>query len=287
MKKIMLYFVTFLLVVTLASCVNEEVEISIIVYADNPTEMVNNLEDLPELLASELQELGVTFNRVVVQSSNDISVIESSLENGTVDMAIMDPSMVVSTSLKVVLSVTMDESEHPDNPVDLTTYQNAIVVSNTQKGETFKELYDTTVTFTDMNGLIVCTVLEDEILLEEFVVSLGATTIEDVTINHSVDLMQNVFAGLENGSCDLGIVRLEEGKSFDDLWSENEKSVYEELIVLHSFTPMPYEAFYTIETANMTITNALVQAFIQISSHNSNQDVMNALGHNGYTIPKR
>ena len=281
MKKVLTVIVALLLVFILGSCTDEEVEITVIVYSNNPTQMVSDLEDLPQMLALELQELGYEFDRIVVQSSNDASAIESSLNNGLADLAIMNSSLVRSGTLVRVLDVAIDEVDHPDGDMDYTTFQKVVVVSSTVNGEAFK----ISPSLVGFNGLNVCTINEDESLIEDYVETLGATSIEDVTITHTLGSKTEVYTSLEDGTCDLGIVTLEDVDMYRSIWDDNEVTVYEELTTLYFFDAVQYDGFYTGQDTDTAIVSALVQSFIQISAHSSNQYLLDVLEHDSYSIP--
>lgn len=284
MKKIFILVIAILFVFTLSSCAEDEVDITIVVYTENPTETIEALDDLPELLVTELQELGVVFTRVVVQTSNSLSTIESNLIDGSVDIAILDSETSLSTTMTRVLDVVIDEQNHPDGDMDPTTYQKAVVVSSTMNGDSLKDAYVGTPLFTDLNGLNVCSTSEDEELVEDYAISLGALSISDITITHTTSLTNDVYESLENGTCDLGVVTLEEVESYASLWDENENTIYETLAVLHVFDSIPYGGLYVSSNQNLATTNALMQAFIQLSSHSINDDILEVLGHDGYYI---
>jgi len=288
MKKLWIVFGTVLLVFGLSSCTTEEKEITIIVYADNPQEMVSNLDGLPELIALELQVLGYEFDRVVLQSSNSVSVIQTSLENGDADMAILDPTMLGTTTLVRVLDVAMSYENHSAGDQDQTTYQKAVVVAPTVAGESFKTLYLGTPTFADLNALNVCSINDsDENYVVDFADSLGATSSDSLTNYTSYTSKQNLYEDLEEGLCDLAVVTLEDVSMYSDVWSENENTIEEGLSVLYVFEPIQYQGFYVDADAEELLTNSLIQAFIQISAYSSNQDIMDALGHDGYRIPNQ
>lgn len=285
MKKMILGIVAVLLVFTLSSCTTEEKEITIIVYSENPQEMVSNLEGLPELIANELQALGYEFNRVVLQSSSDVSVIQTSLANGLADMAILDPTRLGANTLIRVLDVSMDEVDHPEGDEDHTTYQKAIIVSPTVAGDAFQTLYEGTPTFMDLNSLNVCAINEDEFFADEFAKDLGATSGDSLTNFTTYNFKQDLYEDLEDGSCDLAVVTLEDVSMYTGLWDENEFTIYEGLSVLHVFEPLQYSGFYVSVEAEELLVMSLVQSFIQISAYSSNQDILDALGHDAYRIP--
>ena len=285
MKKMIIGIVAVFLVFTLSSCTTEEKEITIIVYSKNPQETVSNLEDLPELIANELQALGYEFNRVVLQSSDDISVIQSSLDNGLADMAILNPVILGPTTLVRVLDVSMDEINHPAGDEDQTTYQKAIVVSPTVAGNAFQTLYEGTPTFADLDTLNVCATSDDEFFADEFARSLGATTAVTFTNFTTYIDKDEFYKDLEDGSCDLGVVTLEDVSMYNALWDENELTIYEGLTVLHVFEPLQYSGFYVHADAEELLVQSLVQSFIQISAYSTNQDILDALGHDSYRIP--
>ena len=284
MKKIMLLFVFVLVMFTLSACTEEKMDVTVIVYSENPDQLIEDLEDLPELLAIELAELGIDFNRVVVQSSNDVSVIETSLVNGDAVVAILDPSLVQSNDIVRVLDVMKDEVNHPLGDMDRTTYQQAIVVANTVDGNAFLTAYETTPTYTLFNGLNVCSTATDSGVVEDFAITLGASSINDVTLNHTTSSTLEVYEGLEDGTCDIGVVTLEEVHMYESIWQENDLTVYEDVTVLYTFEPLPYDGVYAASGGDQVLINAVMQSLIQISSHNVNSDILDVLGHQGYYI---
>lgn len=284
MKKLLIIVSTLLFVFTLSSCTEEEIDITIVVYSATPTDTIEDLETLPQVLVNELAELSIAFDRVVVQTSNDLSAIESSLIDGTVDMAILDTETSQITTLTKVLSVARDEQDHRDGDMDHTTYQKAIVVAPTVNGETFKTTIDSTPIFSALNGLNVCTTEEDESLIEEYAISLGALTIDDITITNTTSLSNEVYENLADGTCDLGIVILEEWEDYSALWNDNESTIDESLTVLYTYEPIPYGGLYVSDNQELEVTNALMQAFIQMSSHSSNKQLLDVLGHDGYYV---
>ena len=281
MKKIILVFVAVLLVFTMSSCTTEEKEITIIVYSENPQEMVSNLEDLPELLGLELQSLGYEFSRVVVQSSDNISEIESSLMNGLVDMAVLDPTMLTSSTLVRVLDVAMEEMNHPNSDQNPTTYQYAMVASKTVEGEAFKDSYELLEGASNINTVTVCAISENE----DLVVLFGGEPINELVNFTSSDSEEELYQGLEDGTCDLGVVKLEEVSDYSHIWEDNEFTVYEELSVLSLFEAVQYQGLYVSTDAEELLTNSLVQSFIQISAHSTNRETLDALGHDSYQMP--
>jgi len=287
MKKFFTLLVAILFVFTLSSCKSEEVEITIIIYSEDYQQLLSDLDGLPELIGIELQGLGYEFDRIVLQSSNNMALIESSLNDGQADLAIVDPSMVQSTTLIRVLDVAKEEANHPAGDMDNTTYQKAIVSASTVKGMTFQTLYEGMPTFTDLNGLNVCSVFDDRTLILDFAITLGASSMSDVTINQTTSSQRDVYISLEDGTCDLGVITLEDVDTYKSIWDDNDQTIYQDVSVLYAFEPMLYEGFYVSQEADMALTNALVQAFIQIASNYTNQDILAILGHQGYNIPEK
>lgn len=280
MKKIVAIIVAVLFVFTLSSCTTEEKEITIIVYSETPQDTVSNLEDLPELLAVELQALGYEFTRVVLQASDDMSLMESSVNNGLVDIAVLDPTMLTTTSLIRVLDVAMDEMNHPDGNEDATTYEYAIVVSATTAGEAYRAMYEETASV-DITALEVCAVSEEE----EYITEFADTTINDLLNFTSSSSKQELYESLEDGACDLGVVKLEEVSDYSGVWDDNENTIYEELSVIYVFEPIQYEGFYVSSDAEELLVNSLIQSFIQLSAHSTNRELFVAMGHDYYKVP--
>jgi ABC-type phosphate/phosphonate transport system substrate-binding protein len=287
MKKVFTLLVAILFVFTLSSCTNEEVEVTIIIYSEDYQQLLSDLEGLPELIGIELQGLGYEFDRIVLQSSNNMALIESSLNDGQADVAIVDPTMIQDTSLVRVLDVVKEEVNHPAGDMDNSTYQKAIVSASTVNGITFQTLYEGIPTYTDLNGLNVCSVFEDRTLIVDFAIALGATSISDVTINQTTSSQRDVYISLEDGTCDLGIITLEDVDTYKTIWDDNDQTIYQDISVLYTFEPMLYEGLYVSQEADVALTNALTQAFIQIASNYTNQEILAILGHQGYAIPEK
>jgi ABC-type phosphate/phosphonate transport system substrate-binding protein len=287
MKKVFTLLVAILFVFTLSSCTNEEVEVTIIIYSEDYQQLLSDLEGLPELIGIELQGLGYEFDRIVLQSSNNMALIESSLNDGQADVAIIDPTMIQDTSLVRVLDVVKEEVNHPAGDMDNSTYQKAIVSASTVNGITFQTLYEGIPTYTDLNGLNVCSVFEDRTLIVDFAIALGATSISDVTINQTTSSQRDVYISLEDGTCDLGIITLEDVDTYKTIWDDNDQTIYQDISVLYTFEPMLYEGLYVSQEADVALTNALTQAFIQIASNYTNQEILAILGHQGYAIPEK
>jgi ABC-type phosphate/phosphonate transport system substrate-binding protein len=287
MKKVFTLLVAILFVFTLSSCTNEEVEVTIIIYSEDYQQLLSDLDGLPELIGIELQGLGYEFDRIVLQSSNNMALIESSLNDGQADVAIVDPTMIQDTSLVRVLDVVKEEVNHPAGDMDNSTYQKAIVSASTVNGITFQTLYEGIPTYTDLNGLNVCSVFEDRTLIVDFAIALGATSISDVTINQTTSSQRDVYISLEDGTCDLGIITLEDVDTYKTIWDDNDQTIYQDISVLYTFEPMLYEGLYVSQEADVALTNALTQAFIQIASNYTNQEILAILGHQGYAIPEK
>ena len=81
-------------------------------------------------------------------------------------------------------------------------------------------------------------------------------------------------------------MNLEDIGEFQSLWDDVDETIYEELTVLHIFEPIEYDGLYVKEDADVLLTMSVVQAFIQISAHSSNQDIQEALGYDSYYIPE-
>lgn len=290
MKKMIAFIAVAMLVFTLSSCTTNEIEITIMIYSEDPVQTVSDLEDLPEVISNELLELGFDHDRIVLQSSDQVSAIIDGLANGTVDVAFINPTMVQSDLVVEVLSVAQDEINHPDGDTNTTTYQKAIVVSSSTEGESFKlymdtaEIYD----FTVLNALTVCSTTEDESYIEEFATYMGMTTPNEtlLNVNHVFGTTQEVFEQLEATTCDLGIVNLEDVAMYQSLWDSNALTVYESIHVVHVLESVPYGGVFVSVDADEYVTMSLVQALIQFSAHSVNNELLDLLGHGSYYIPE-
>lgn len=291
MKKILVAVIAVLFVFVLSSCSTEDVEITIMIYSENPEQTVSDLEKLPEVLSNELLRLGYNHDRILLQSSDEIAVIETSLEDGTVDIAIIDPSLVQSENIVKRLSVRMEEINHPDGDEDPLSYQMAIVSTPTVAGESLKthietnEIYD----FTELNVQDFCSLTEDQNYVDEFAIFMGMTSQTQTLLNVDITTSNNLsdlYSNLKNGTCDAGIVRIEDIGMYQSIWDDVEETIYDDLTVLHIFDPISYDGIYVAEEADVLLSMTLIQAFIHISAHSGNQEIQEALGYDSFYIPE-
>ena len=291
MKKILVAVIAVLFVFVLSSCSTEDVEITIMIYSENPEQTVSDLEKLPEVLSNELLRLGYNHDRILLQSSDEIAVIETSLEDGTVDIAIIDPSLVQSENIVKRLSVRMEEINHPDGDEDPLSYQMAIVSTPTVAGESLKthietnEIYD----FTELNVQDFCSLTEDQNYVDEFAIFMGMTSQTQTLLNVDITTSNNLsdlYSNLKDGTCDAGIVRIEDIGMYQSIWDDVEETIYDDLTVLHIFDPISYDGIYVAEEADVLLSMTLIQAFIHISAHSGNQEIQEALGYDSFYIPE-
>jgi hypothetical protein len=292
MKKLLLLFTTLIMAITLSSCATEETEFTLIVYGDDPSLTLTNLGDLPTLIMEQLVRLGYEYDRVVVESTNDLSATITKLNNDEAQAAVLASTLLNgSEPIKRILSSTFKEYNYElDQYVYDTSYHSVIVSADTTLGNSFKDYY-TTFDFTGttafdqslLNPLTVC-VGDTEDSLETFTDFLGVTNYS--TVLWTVDDTSDVFESLEDGSCDLGLVRQEDISLNQLVWALNDHSIFESLTELYQYDSVLYNGIYVSNSLDVLVQNSIAQVFIQMSANRLNEDVLDTLGAQGYKIVK-